>query len=201
MARLSVVGSHSVNGVAKIHSDILKTYSMKDFNEIYPKKFNNKTNGITHRRWLIAANPELSSLIDEAISDKWRKDPSHLIDLLDYQDDKSFLDRLAEIKKGHKIYLAGHIKRRSGFDIDPDSVYDIQVKRIHSYKRQIMNILHVMYVYNWIKNDPQTAKATMIPRTFMFAGKAAPGYHIAKETIRLINTVADIVNNDKDVND
>ncbi len=201
MARLSVVGSHSVNGVAKIHSEILKNYSMKDFDEIYPKKFNNKTNGITHRRWLIAANPELSSLIDEAISDKWRKDPSRLIDLLDFQDDKAFLDKLAEIKKGHKIYLAGHIKRRSGFDIDPNSIYDIQVKRIHSYKRQIMNILHVMYVYNWIKKDPQVAKATMVPRTFMFAGKAAPGYHIAKETIRLINTVADVVNNDKDVND
>ena len=200
MARLSVVGSHSVNGVAKIHSDILKSYSMKDFNEIYPKKFNNKTNGITHRRWLIAANPELSSLIDEAISDKWRRNPSRLIDLLDFKDDKAFLDKLDEVKKGHKLYLAGHIKRRIGFDIDPNSVYDIQVKRIHSYKRQIMNILHVMYVYNWIKRDP-SVKNQMLPRTFMFAGKAAPGYHIAKETIRLINTVASVVNNDKDVND
>ena len=151
MARLSVVGSHSVNGVAKIHTDILKSYSMKDFNEIYPKKFNNKTNGITHRRWLIAANPELSSLIDEAISDKWRRNPSRLLDLLDFKDDKAFLDKLDEVKKGHKIYLAGHIKRRTGIEVDPNSVYDIQVKRIHSYKRQIMNILHVMYVYNWIK--------------------------------------------------
>lgn len=110
MARLSVVGSHSVNGVAKIHSDILKAHTMRDFDEIYPGKFNNKTNGITHRRWLIAANPQLSSLIDEAISDKWRKDPSRLIDLLDYKDDTAFLDKLAEVKKEHKIYLAGHIK-------------------------------------------------------------------------------------------
>lgn len=200
MARLSVVGSHSVNGVAKIHSEILKTYTMRDFNEFYPGKFNNKTNGITHRRWLIAANPQLSNLIDEAISDKWRKDPSRLIDLLDYKDDKSFLDKLADVKKQHKIYLAGHIKRRNGFDIDPDSIYDIQVKRIHSYKRQIMNILHVMHIYNLLKQNP-TLKKDMFPRTFMFAGKAAPGYHIAKETIRLINTVANIINKDKDVND
>ena len=200
MARLSVVGSHSVNGVAKIHSDILKTYTMRDFDELYPGKFNNKTNGITHRRWLMAANPQLSGLLDEAISTKWRKNPSRLIDLLKYQDDKAFLDKLAAIKKEHKIYLAGHIKRRSGFDIDPNSIYDIQVKRIHSYKRQIMNILHVMHVYNLIKQDP-SAKQNMLPRTFMFAGKAAPGYHIAKETIRLINNVADVINNDKDVND
>lgn len=200
MARLSVVGSHSVNGVAKIHSDILKAHTMRDFDEIYPGKFNNKTNGITHRRWLIAANPQLSSLIDEAISDKWRKDPSRLIDLLDYKDDTAFLDKLAEVKKEHKIYLAGHIKRRSGFTIDPNSLYDIQVKRIHSYKRQIMNILHVMHIYNLIKANP-SIKSEMLPRTYMFAGKAAPGYHIAKETIRLINNVANIVNNDKDVND
>lgn len=200
MARLSVVGSHSVNGVAKIHSDILKAHTMRDFDEFYPGKFNNKTNGITHRRWLMAANPQLSSLIDEAISDKWRKEPAGLIDLLKYQDDKSFLDQLAKVKTEHKIYLAGHIKRRSGFDIDPNSIYDIQVKRIHSYKRQIMNILHVMHVYNMIKQDP-SVKQNMLPRTFMFAGKAAPGYHIAKETIRLINNVANIINNDKDVND
>ena len=158
MARLSVVGSHSVNGVAKIHSDILKAHTMRDFDEIYPGKFNNKTNGITHRRWLIAANPQLSSLIDEAISDKWRKDPSRLIDLLDYKDDTAFLDKLAEVKKEHKIYLAGHIKRRSGFTIDPNSLYDIQVKRIHSYKRQIMNILHVMHIYNLIKANPSINK-------------------------------------------
>ncbi len=199
MARLSVVGSHSVNGVAKIHSNILKNYTMKDFDMLYPKKFNNKTNGITHRRWLIAANPELSNLLDEAISDKWRKDPSRLTDLLDYQDDKSFLDKLDEIKKNHKIYLAGHIKRRNGIIINPDSIYDIQVKRIHSYKRQIMNILHVMYVYNQLKQNPDFRK-NMTPRTFMFAGKAAPGYHIAKETIRLINSVADVINADSDVN-
>lgn len=110
MARLSVVGSHSVNGVAKIHTDILKSYSMKDFNEIYPKKFNNKTNGITHRRWLIAANPELSSLIDEAISDKWRRNPSRLLDLLDFKDDKAFLDKLDEVKKVIKFILPAILK-------------------------------------------------------------------------------------------
>lgn len=139
-------------------------------------------------------------MIDEAISDKWRTDPAKLIDLLAFKDDKAFLDKMAEVKKQHKIYLAGHIKRRSGFDIDPNSIYDIQVKRIHSYKRQIMNILHVIHVYNLIKQNP-SLKAQMLPRTFMFAGKAAPGYHIAKETIRLINNVASVINNDKDVND
>lgn len=200
MARLSVVGSHSVNGVAKIHSAILKSYTMKDFDQIYPGKFNNKTNGITHRRWLMLANPELTSLLDETISPAWHRKPDRLIDFLKYQDDKTVLDRLAEIKHAHKIELSKEIKRRCGVDVDPNSVYDIQVKRIHSYKRQIMNILHVMYVYNWMKEDP-SVKDKMLPRTFMFAGKAAPGYHIAKETIRLICTVASIVNNDKDVND
>ena len=200
MANMDIHFGYSINGVASLHTDILKNSELNAFYKLYPQKFNNKTNGITHRRWLIAANPQLSSLIDEAISDKWRKDPSRLIDLLDYKDDTAFLDKLAEVKKEHKIYLAGHIKRRSGFNIDPNSLYDIQVKRIHSYKRQIMNILHVMHIYNLIKANP-SIKSEMLPRTYMFAGKAAPGYHIAKETIRLINNVANIVNNDKDVND
>lgn len=199
MARLSVVGSHSVNGVAKIHSDILKHDTMRDFDEIYPGKFNNKTNGITHRRWLIAANPQLSQLLDESITDKWRTKPSELKQLLKYQDDKSFLEQLEKIKKSQKAYFAEHIMRRNGIKINPDSIYDFQVKRIHSYKRQLMNIFHVMHVYNLLKSDP-AMRAKLLPRTFIFAGKAAPGYHIAKETIRLINTVADVVNADKDVN-
>lgn len=195
MARLAVIGSHSVNGVAKIHSDILKDFSMKDFNFIYPNKFNNKTNGITHRRWLMGCNPQLSSLIDAGIGDAWRYDPSKLEDLLIYQNDETFLNTLDNVKKNHKIKFSNYIKDNFGTEVDPNSIYDIQVKRIHSYKRQIMNILHIMYVYQWMKTDPK-AKEQMLPRTFMFAGKAAPGYHIAKETIRLINAVKNVVNND-----
>lgn len=200
MARLAVVGSHSVNGVAKIHSDILKHFTMKDFNEIYPGKFSNKTNGITHRRWLMCANPQLADLLDETITTKWRKQPEKLYDFLKYENDATVLAKLDEIKHYHKQQFAKYLHEYKGIDIDPSSVYDIQVKRIHSYKRQIMNILHVMYVYHWLKTDP-AARAQMLPRTFMFAGKAAPGYHIAKETIRLICTVAEIVNNDPEVND
>lgn len=200
MARLSVVGSHSVNGVAKIHSEILKNYSMHDFYRIFPRRFNNKTNGITHRRWLMGCNPELSALIDEGIGDGWRTAPEKLKDLLAYTNDTAFLEALDKVKKAHKVKFGQNILENHGIQVDPDSIYDIQVKRIHSYKRQIMNILHIMYIYDWMKKDP-TIKSEMLPRTFMFAGKAAPGYFIAKETIRLINTVAQIVNNDKDTND
>ncbi|WP_196591713.1 glycogen/starch/alpha-glucan phosphorylase [Pectinatus frisingensis] len=197
MARLAIVGSHSVNGVAKIHSDILKNYSMKQFSDYYPHKFNNKTNGITHRRWLMAANPELTALIDELITPEWKTHPSQLIKLLEFKNDMAALDKLQQIKQLHKSRLAAFIKNKYDIAIDPFSIYDIQIKRIHSYKRQIMNIFHLMYIYNQLCDNP---KMDVFPHTFIFGGKAAPGYHIAKETIRLINTVAEIVNADERTN-
>ncbi len=196
MARLAVVGGHSVNGVAKIHSDILKDTTMKYFNEYYPGKFNNKTNGITHRRWLIAANPELATLIDKTISTKWRKKPEYLQALMEYANDKPFLEELGRIKQLRKADLAKYTLEHGGIQVDTDSIFDIQVKRIHSYKRQIMNILHIMYQYHRLKTD---TSYKMQPTTYFFGGKAAPGYYIAKETVRLINTVARIINEDKTI--
>lgn len=198
MARLAVVGSHSVNGVAEIHSDILKSHTMEPFHKYYPGKFNNKTNGITHRRWLIKANPALAELIDQSISPKWRKKPEKLIDLLKFAKDKSFKEDLDKIKMGRKEFLANYIKEKNNIIVNPESIFDVQIKRIHSYKRQIMNILHVMHLYNRLKANPNLE---MVPRTFIFAGKAAPGYRVAKLTIKLINTVAELVNNDKTIND
>ena len=198
MARLAIVGSHSVNGVAAIHTDILKRDTLRFFNKYYPKKFNNKTNGITHRRWLIASNPELTNLIDETIGDGWQKKPSELSRLNDHVTDRSFLAELAKIKRQRKGDLSDFIHTHGGILVDPDMIFDVQVKRIHSYKRQIMNILHIMYLYHELK----TNKRFRIPPTArFFGGKAAPGYYIAKETIRLINAVADKVNNDKAVSD
>ena len=198
MARLAIVGSHSVNGVAAIHTDILKRDTLRFFNKYYPKKFNNKTNGITHRRWLIASNPELTNLIDETIGDGWQKKPSELSRLNDHVTDKSFLAELAKIKRQRKGDLSDFIHTHGGILVDPDMIFDIQVKRIHSYKRQIMNVLHIMYLYHELK----TNKNFRIPPTArFFGGKAAPGYYIAKETIRLINAVAEKVNADKDVRD
>lgn len=194
MARLAVVGSHSVNGVAKIHSDILKSHTMRAFHEYYPGKFNNKTNGITHRRWLIGANPELAHLLDETISDQWRSRPERLIDFSGHVKDAAVLEQLGKIKYLHKDKLAKFIKKQYDIKIDPHSIFDVQIKRIHSYKRQLMNIFHVMYLYNLLKNNP---KLEILPHTFIFGGKAAPGYYVAKETIRLINSVAALVNNDK----
>ena len=198
MARLAIVGSHSVNGVAAIHTDILKKDTLKFFHRYYPTKFNNKTNGITHRRWLIGANPELTALIDETIGDAWQKAPDQLSHLNDHVTDKAFLAELSKIKRLRKGDLSDYIHTHGGILVDPDMIFDVQVKRIHSYKRQIMNILHIMYLYHELK----TNKRFRIPPTArFFGGKAAPGYYIAKETIRLINAVADKVNNDKAVSD
>lgn len=198
MARLAIVGSHSVNGVAKIHTDILKNHTLRVFSEYYPTKFNNKTNGITHRRWLIEANPGLANLIDETITTKWQTKPAELINLLQYAGDKSFQEKFAKIKRQRKIILADYIKAKNGVIVDPASLFDIQVKRIHSYKRQLMNILHIMDLYNRLKANPNLE---MTPRTFIFAGKAAPSYTIAKMTIKLINVMANIINKDKSIND
>ncbi len=199
MARLAIVGGHSVNGVAKIHSDILKSTTLHDFYEYSPRMFNNKTNGITHRRWLMGANPELADLIDDAIgSRRWHRHPEQLDLLNDVVDDKSFLKKLGAIKKLRKQGLADYIQKHNGLKLDPSTIFDIQVKRIHSYKRQLMNILHIMYQYNRLKSDPNYEFPAT---TYLFGGKAAPGYYIAKETIRLINAVADRVNNDKSIHD
>ena len=197
MARLAIVGSHSVNGVAKIHTDILKSTTLHEFYEYNPRMFNNKTNGITHRRWLMGANPELSDLIDATIgSRRWHRHPEQLDLLNDYVEEKPFLEKLGAIKHLRKEALAKYVKEHNGIDVDPDSIFDIQVKRIHSYKRQLMNILHIMYQYHKLKTDPNF---DMLPTTYFFGGKAAPGYYIAKETIRLINAVADKVNNDASI--
>lgn len=198
MARLAVVGSHSVNGVAQIHSDILKNHTMAPFNKYYPGKFNNKTNGITHRRWLIEANPQLTALINSSISTKWQKSPDRLINLLKFAKDSGFCGELDAIKMKRKEILAKYIKEKNGVIVDSNSIFDVQIKRIHSYKRQIMNILHIMDIYNRLKQNPDLE---MIPRTFIFGGKAAPGYYIAKLTIKLINAVAEMVNSDKTIQD
>lgn len=196
MANLAVIGSHSVNGVAKLHSEILKTSVLKDLYTVYPYKFNNKTNGVNHRRFLLDANPRLSNLITEGIGDGWKKDAMQLERLLTYTDDSNYLARLAEVKYQNKCRLAAYIAETQGLIVDPSSVFDIQVKRIHAYKRQLLNVAKIMDIYNRLKDNPDM---DLIPHTFIFAGKAAPGYHYAKMVIKLINTVARKVNYDQDV--
>ncbi len=198
MANLCVVGSHSVNGVAKLHSDILKNREMKDLYDFFPQKFNNKTNGITHRRWLMYSNPQLTGLITDTIGDGWIKKPTELEKLLIYKGDKAFLDQVMAVKLANKERLAKVILQRNGIIVNPKSIFDIQVKRLHEYKRQTLNILHIMHLYNALRENPDLDVA---PRTFIFGAKAAPGYYIAKQMIKLINSVADVVNNDKRVND
>lgn len=197
MAHLAIVGSHSINGVAKIHTEILKTKVMKNFYEFYPEKFNNKTNGITHRRWLLKANPSLAELITDSIGDKWIKHPSDLTNLLEFKDDSSFKEKLMASKKENKMLLGKIIKDRYGIIVDEDSIFDVQVKRMHEYKRQLLNVLNILDMYFRIKENPNLE---IVPRTFMFGGKAAPSYFMAKRVIKLINTVADVVNNDKSIN-
>lgn len=198
MAHLALVGSYSVNGVAEIHTEILKKREMADFYAFYPEKFNNKTNGITHRRWLIKANPQLTNLISQTIGDKWIDEPIFLKELLNYQDDVNFKENIASIKHNNKEILAKIIKEKNGILVDPSSIFDVQVKRLHAYKRQLLNILHIMTLYNKLREDPTI---DMEPRTFIFGAKASPGYYYAKKIIKLINTVAHKVNNDKRIQD
>ncbi len=193
MAYLAIVGSHSVNGVAELHTEILKNQELRSFNEFYPDRFNNKTNGISHRRWLMQANPELTALINESIGCGWQKEPERLSELGRFTQDGAFLEKLRAVKLEKKRQLSSYIHERLGIDVDPSSLFDIQVKRLHMYKRQLLNILHVMYLYNKICDDP---KAEIQPRTFLFGAKAFPGYQLAKNTIKLICTVADRVNTD-----
>ncbi len=197
MANLAVIACHSVNGVSRLHSEILKNTVFKDFYAITPDKFKNVTNGIAHRRWLNQANPELAKLITELIGDKYIYEASELQNLLKYKDDISVLNRLAEIKHQNKINMSNYIKKHNGISIDPDSIFDVQVKRLHEYKRQHMNALHILSLYQWLKAHPN---APFTPKTYIFGAKAASGYYFAKQIIRFIVMMADTINNDPDVN-
>ena len=196
MANLCIIGSHSVNGVAALHSTILKDSVFRDFFEMWPDKFNNKTNGITQRRWLKLCNWELAELITDTIGDKWVTDLFELKKLEKYVDDRKFRKRFEDIKRSNKTRFAAYVKETTGIDVNIDSMFDCQVKRLHEYKRQLLNVLHVITMYNRIKDNP---KGNFVPRTVIFSGKAAPGYYQAKLIIKLVNSVAEIVNNDPDV--
>lgn len=198
MANLSVICSHSVNGVAKIHSDIIKNIVLKDFYALTPEKFNNKTNGISHRRFFAEANPTYAKLVTEAIGDGWLKDAFELEKLKEFKDDTEFLKAVGASKRANKERLAAYVKAETGLVIDPNTVFDVQAKRFHAYKRQLMNIMKVMDIYNRRIADPNFH---VTPTTFIFSGKAASSYTFAKETIRLINSVADVINNDARVNE
>lgn len=197
MANLSIVGSHSVNGVAALHTEILKHSCFKYFYELWPEKFNNKTNGVTQRRWMKLCNWELADLISSKIGDKWITDLFELKKLENFINDKDFRSKFVEIKLNNKKRFAQYIKEHNNLDVDVNSMFDCQVKRIHEYKRQLLNILHVIALYNRIKDNPGK---TFVPRTVIFAGKAAPGYHMAKLIIKLANAVSEVVNNDPQVN-
>ncbi|WP_243385948.1 glycogen/starch/alpha-glucan phosphorylase [Bacillus kexueae] len=193
MAHLAIVGSHSINGVAKIHSEILKIREMKSFYGVFPERFNNKTNGITHRRWLLKSNPQLTSLISDVIGQEWIHHPEKLIELKRHAYDPIVKDRFRKVKDDRKRLLADLIYKQNGLKIDCEAIFDVQVKRLHAYKRQLLNVLHIMHLYNRLKED---STFTIHPRTFIFGAKASPGYYYAKKIIKLINSLADKVNND-----
>ncbi len=196
MAHLAIVAGFSVNGVARLHTEILKKQELKDFYEMMPEKFSNKTNGITQRRFLLHGNPLLAQWVTDKIGDEWITDLPHISKLAIYADDEKCRQEFMNIKYQNKLRLAKYIKEHNGIDVDPRSIFDVQVKRLHEYKRQLLNILHVMYLYNQLKDNPNI---DMVPRTFIFGAKAAAGYQIAKKTIKLINSVADVINNDKSI--
>lgn len=198
MSHLAIVGSHSTNGVAALHTQILKTTVFRDFFELYPDRFNNKTNGITQRRWLKKCNPALSQLISDTIGEGWLKNLADLKKLMPFTGNKAFCETWQHIKKENKIRLAEYIKQTTSIVVNTDSLFCCHIKRIHEYKRQLMNIMHVIFLYNSLKNN---SIENFVPRTILFGGKAAPGYFIAKLIIKLINSVADIVNNDPDIGD
>jgi len=191
MSHLAMVGSHSVNGVAALHTELLKSHLLPDFYKLWPKKFNNKTNGVTPRRWLLKANPGLSALITETIGDGWIRDLRKLKALEPYAEDASFLERLMDVKRMNKEGLATLIKRDAHVKVDPDTLFDVHAKRIHEYKRQLLKALHIAHQFLQITEDGVCPK---VPRTYIFAGKAAPGYKVAKQIIKLINNVAAVVN-------
>lgn len=196
MAWLAIYGSHTINGVAELHTNLLKHKELKDWYKLFPEKFQNKTNGITQRRWLLQSNPQLSNFITELIGNKWITDLNELKKLEVFAEDESVLTKFLEIKQKKKNELAKYLKKTQGIEIDTKSIYDIQVKRIHEYKRQLLNILHIMDLYNRLKVNPELE---MNPVTYIFGGKAAPGYIRAKKIIKLINEMAELINNDKDI--
>ena len=198
MAHLAIVAGYSVNGVARLHTEILKKRELKDFYEMMPQKFNNKTNGITQRRFLMHGNPLLADWVSKKLCTKeWITDLTLMDGLKKYADDATSLKEFMAIKRKNKERLAAYIMEHNGIEVDPDSIFDVQVKRLHEYKRQLLNILHVMYLYNKIKSHPEMS---FYPRTFIFGAKASAGYVRAKEIIKLINSVADVVNNDRSIN-
>lgn len=197
MTNLAIFVAFSVNGVAALHTDILKKETFKDFYKYFPEKFNNKTNGVAHRRWLMYANPELRNLITSKIGDNWEKHPEELEKLLEYKDDSEVLVALRDIKHHNKEKLAEYIEKHNNIKIDTHSIIDVQIKRLHAYKRQLMNVFRIMHNYYEIKNNPSFK---MVPHTYIFGAKAAPSYYFAKEIIALINSVANVVNNDPEVN-
>ena len=196
MAHLAIAAGYSVNGVARLHTEILKNEQLHDFYEMFPEKFNNKTNGITQRRFLMHGNPLLADWVTKHIGDGWITELMQLARLVPYASDAKAQKEFMEIKRRNKVRLAEYIKEHNGIEVDPDSIFDVQVKRLHEYKRQFLNILHVMYLYNELKANPQM---DFYPRTFIFGAKAAAGYRNAKLTIKLINSVADVINNDADI--
>lgn len=193
MAHLAIIGGHSVNGVAKLHSDLLVEDTLHDFAVLYPNKFNNKTNGIVQRRWTQIAAPELSSALDDTIGNGWRKDIHELRKLADFANDDAVLDTFYQVKQSAKARLSAYIKETTGVEVSTDAIFDVQVKRLHAYKRQLLNVLHIIKLYHDLKDNPNK---DMVPRVFIFGAKAAPGYHFAKSVIKLINELANLINYD-----
>ncbi|MFS1018484.1 glycogen/starch/alpha-glucan phosphorylase [Enterococcus casseliflavus] len=198
MAHLAIIGSHSVNGVAKLHSDLLKSVVLHDFYLIYPARFNNKTNGIAQRRWLQLANQPLAKVLDQSIGTSWRNGPLDLQLLKNYYEDETVLQQIAEAKMSNKRALARYIQHTTGVTVDPTAIFDVQIKRLHAYKRQLLNLMHILKLYFEVKDDPT---ATFHPRVFIFGAKAAPSYHYAKSIIKVINEVANLINHDETIND
>ncbi len=196
MAHLAIAGSFSVNGVARLHTEILKNQELRDFYEMMPEKFNNKTNGITQRRFLLHGNPLLANWVTDKIGDDWITDLFHMKELAVYVDDEKSQKEFMNIKYQNKVRLANYIKEHNGIEVDPRSIFDVQVKRLHEYKRQLLNILHIMHLYNELKQNPDM---DFYPRTFIFGAKASAGYRRAKAIIKLINSVGDVINNDRNI--
>ena len=198
MAHLAIIGSHSTNGVAKLHSDLLKKIVLNDFYVLYPERFNNKTNGIAQRRWLQIANPALAKTIDDHIGTSWWNQPSDLYLLMNEIENKELLTTLATVKKDNKQRLANYIEKTTGINVSADAIFDVHIKRLHAYKRQLLNLLHILKLYFDIKENPEI---DIYPRVFIFSAKAAPSYTYAKSIIKCINEVANMINNDKTIND
>lgn len=196
MANLSVIGSHMVNGVSELHSEILKDTVFNDYYRLYPEKFTNVTNGIAHRRWLCQSNPGLTKLLDDTIGTGYKTDAAKLADFKKYKDDKSVLEQLEKIKYENKVRLSNYVKRTQGIELDPNTVFDVQAKRLHEYKRQHMNAMHILADYLAIKANPN---GNFMPKTYLFAAKAAPGYYLAKDIIKFINNIAKMIDEDPDV--